>query len=341
MSRNDPYVPENLRSILDHIRSDDSSADQMEEVWELLEGASPPPSEVPNAEETWAGVRKYLEEDADVGDRRAADRDPVRSTGSRRHRWRWASAVAVALILLISVGWWRWPVSVEALPGHSVTETLPDGSTVTLNADSRLSYSRAFSTVSFLEADRRQVELQGEAYFEVESGDRPFVVRTRTADVEVLGTAFVVRSRRENQHETHVALEEGALRVTSRASSATERRLKPGQAVTMGPMGVRTGVRDTSLHRVLVWRRGGFAVTDASLPSLARSLERRYGTSIRLDASIPRSVRTAPLTLYYSQAVGVERILHDVCMERNLTYRATANGYVLERTGDTQASRIR
>lgn len=340
MSRNDPNVPENLRSILDQIRSDGESSTNIEEVWTLLDEAAPSSSELPDAEETWKGVRTHLEEDSSAEARRASDRSPVRSAWSQRRRWRWVGAVAVVLVLAVSAWWWGRPISVDTVPGTTVTHTLPDGSTVDLNADSRLSYPRTFSTISILQADRRRVELRGEAYFDIESGERPFVVRTPTAEVEVVGTAFVVRSRAENEHATHVALEEGALRVTSRASSTTDRTLEPGQAVTMGPLGVRTPVRDTSLRRVTVWRRGGFAVTKASLPSIARSLERQFGTSIRLDASIPRTIRTAPLSLYYSQQVDVEDVLHDICMARNLTYRATANGYVLGRAGDTQASRI-
>jgi ferric-dicitrate binding protein FerR (iron transport regulator) len=228
--------------------------------------------------------------------------------------------------------WWSRPVEVTTAPGTTVTRTLPDGSTVELNADTRLTYSRTFSTVSVLEADRRVVRLEGEAYFEVESGDRPFVVRTPTARVVVVGTAFSVRSRDEEGHDTHVALAEGRLRVAGASGSDTAGvALRPGQAVTLGREGPVMAVRDTSLDRVLAWRGGGFAVTAQPLPVLVRSLERRFGTSIRLDSSIPASTRRDSLTLYYSETVDAETILHDVCMARGLTYRATANGYVLSK----------
>ena len=66
--------------------------------------------------------------------------------------------------------------------------TLPDGSTVLLNADSRIYYGNDF-------ASRRELKLEGEAYFDVvKNMDKPFVIHTADMDVKVLGTAFNIRS---------------------------------------------------------------------------------------------------------------------------------------------------
>lgn len=64
---------------------------------------------------------------------------------------------------------------------------LPDGSTVWLNADSRLSYSESFGRKN------RNVRLEGEGYFEVEHGEHPFVVQTDSAQIKVLGTKFDIK----------------------------------------------------------------------------------------------------------------------------------------------------
>ena len=114
--------------------------------------------------------------------------------------------------------------------------------------------------------------------------------------------------------------------------------LRSGQAVTWGANGPRTAVHETRIDRVLAWRRGGFAVTAQPLSGLVRRLERRFGTPIRLDPSIPETTRRDSLTLYYSQAVDLETILHDVGMARNLAYRATANGYILVRNDASSSS---
>lgn len=333
MSRDSHFPPE-LRSALEQERDDEESWD-WEAAWDLLGRAAPPDDAVPDAEDTWAEVRRHIDEGgASESNRRTDDRRPRRPAArrsARRRLWRWGSAVAAALVLVLSVWWWTRPVEMAAGPGATAVRTLPDGSTVELSGDTRLSYSPRFATVSFLEADRRVVRLEGEAYFEVDAGDRPFVVETPSVNVEVLGTAFSVRSRAGEVHDAHVALSEGRLRVWRSGSPDAPLTLHPGEAATVGPDHALTAVRDTSIERILAWRRGGFAATDRSLSTLALDLERRFGRTVRLDASISEATRSDPLTLYYPQDAELEKILHDVCLARGLTYRATANGYVLAR----------
>src|SRR5690606_846815 len=67
--------------------------------------------------------------------------------------------------------------------------TLSDGTRVYLNAASEIAYSDQFSD------SLRLVSLKGEAFFEVESEDRPFVVETMETRVRVLGTSFNVNQK--------------------------------------------------------------------------------------------------------------------------------------------------
>ena len=86
---------------------------------------------------------------------------------------------------------------VHADRGERSGVTLPDGTQVKLNAESSLSYTHDFGR------ELRQVNLEGEAYFEVtRNEDKPFVVHTEYLDIEVLGTSFNVYSyERENVME--------------------------------------------------------------------------------------------------------------------------------------------
>jgi ferric-dicitrate binding protein FerR (iron transport regulator) len=340
MSRDDSNVPAELREALEQARADGDGTPDLEEMWGLLDGAAPPDEALPDADETWVGVRDHIDEGGTDGERRAEDRRPRHPASSRsvQHRLRrWGSAVVAALLLVGAVWWWAQPVDVTAVPGTTVTRTLPDGSTVELHGDTRLTYPRTLETVSVLEAERRVVRLEGEAYFEVESGTRPFIVQTPSMRVEVMGTAFTVRSRPGEADDAHVALAEGRLRVTTRADTSTNIALRPGQAVTVGTNGALTAVRDTSIERITAWRRGGFAATARPLPALAQALERRFGQPIRLSSSINAETRSDPLTLYYSQGAELETILHDVSMARGLTYRSTAQGYILAQADDRQS----
>ncbi len=75
--------------------------------------------------------------------------------------------------------------------GEHLAITLPDGSTVRLNAASKLSYKR------FFWKNNRTIHLEGEGYFEVEKGKK-FTVSTSYGTVAVLGTKFNVKSRTQS-----------------------------------------------------------------------------------------------------------------------------------------------
>jgi transmembrane sensor len=84
---------------------------------------------------------------------------------------------------------------------------LPDGSKVTLNADSRLRYKKNFGK------EYRTISLQGEAYFEVEKNpEKPFIIDLRNAEVKVLGTSFNVKAYK-GMEKIEVTVAEGKVSV--------------------------------------------------------------------------------------------------------------------------------
>ncbi len=78
-------------------------------------------------------------------------------------------------------------------PGSRSKIKLPDGSSVWINSGSKLSYANSFK------GKDREVELDGEAYFDVvKDADHPFIVHTSGIDIKVLGTAFNVKAYRSD-----------------------------------------------------------------------------------------------------------------------------------------------
>lgn len=123
-----------------------------------------------------------------------------------RYRRLWKKWIYAAAITVISIALWLYTFpgkpdadehglvadrvsEVTAKRGSRSTMILPDGSKVWLNADSRLTYNSSFNS------PMREVELEGEAYFDVvKDPTRPFIVHTSGIDVKVLGTSFNVKS---------------------------------------------------------------------------------------------------------------------------------------------------
>lgn len=109
----------------------------------------------------------------------------------RRFLGSWASYAAAAVMLIVAA-WWFWPLEqvqyYEVVKGEQLKETLPDGSSFVLNAESDLSYRKEDWS------NQRTLRLRGEAFFEVENGST-FTVATPIGQVQVLGTSFNVFAR--------------------------------------------------------------------------------------------------------------------------------------------------
>jgi ferric-dicitrate binding protein FerR (iron transport regulator) len=218
--------------------------------------------------------------------------------------------------------YWLQPVHVTAPSGSSLTITLPDGSTVTLSSRAHMRYQRAFGAWPFMAATERRVDLQGEAYFDVEPSDLSFIVETFNSRVEVLGTEFNVRSW---DAATVVTLTSGRVQVSSTLNEIESVILDtPGESTTVAELTAAPSLPEVvDLEEVLVWRTGGFVVNDQPIASVFSELERRFGVEISLQGSLPN----ARLNLFYSKPADAESILRDICITQGLRYRATQRGF--------------
>lgn len=331
-----PKLPSQLRSRLQ--QEDEEVREDLEALWQNLSHLEDDESSLPSPDETWEGIEPFLhDENSSPSSTDRRDRAPRAPSRSRRV-W-----TGVTLLLLAVAGvllWWQQPVQVDAPPGTYRTATLPDGSTVELNAGSHLSHDRGFNRLPFVDAEERVVQLSGEAYFEVAEADRPFVVTTSAARIEALGTQFNIQAWPDStESSTHVLLTEGRVRVQAREASDSGVTLQPGQAVQVDSASGVSVPRDTSAGRVLAWRQRGMAVTGEPLHRVLAILERRSGQSLSLAPSVPESKRLETLTLYYPTNAELTNILRDICVAKGLNYRPTQGGYILTQSSTESSER--
>jgi ferric-dicitrate binding protein FerR (iron transport regulator) len=142
---------------------------------------------------------------------------------SRSHYIRNMLAIAAAVTGLIFFSWWyvnrsgsdsavpeAARIETVAKPGAKSRLLLPDGSVVWLNSGSRISYPANFTD------SLREVELEGEAYFDVaKNAGHPFTVRTRDIDIKVLGTVFNVKCY-PDEDKTEATLVSGLVQVSKK-----------------------------------------------------------------------------------------------------------------------------
>ncbi|WP_043585851.1 FecR family protein [Geminisphaera colitermitum] len=155
---------------------------------------------------------------------------------------------------------------------------LEDGTRITLNAASDLSYPSAFDT------NTRVVRLTGEAFFDVaHDTGRPFIVETSTLRIKVLGTQFNVKAF-EDGTVAQVTLVTGKVEVVP---------LGPGTAhapVTLSPGMQYSMAADTGESKLLAgaaqaavgWMSNHIVWEEERLPEAMKTLERRYGVTIEL-----------------------------------------------------------
>lgn len=190
---------------------------------------------------------------------------------------------SVAAVVLLCVSVWAaylllQPVAVQTVStlAETRTITLPDGTSVTLNHYSSLSYPERF------QSNEREVELSGEAYFEV-SKDRkhPFIVQTEAVDVRVLGTHFNVDAYRDNP-DVRTTLLSGSVAVSNKNRS--ERIvLKPNEIAIYNKVEQKLTCRMLeNAKNEISWRHGEFIFDDLPLQDIVRELSNSFGTTIHI-----------------------------------------------------------
>jgi transmembrane sensor len=195
----------------------------------------------------------------------------------------WAVAACISfLVAVVAVLEFQGKFGIEddgpsiAMYSTSASEhrviTMSDGSRVRLNENSQIEIPE------FFQPDQREVWLEGEAFFEINSDEnRQFVVHAHETEVQVLGTAFMVRAARDSPR-TMVAVREGKVAFGSSAGTPESRAILEGNMI--GFFDRETSVLDVeemAVTNYLTWMHGRVMFQRVSFPDVLRQLEHIYG----------------------------------------------------------------
>lgn len=156
--------------------------------------------------------------------------------------------------------------------------TLPDGSVVTLNSNSKLVFPKKFK------GDTREVTIEGEAFFDVKSNpEKPFIINAGNAQVKVVGTSFNVSAYPEAEL-VEVVVETGKVQVISKNSlafaDANEIFLIPGEKGTLFNSTSIIEKSENSNPNYLAWKTHDFVFDDIPLDEVFKCLEKTYHVNI-------------------------------------------------------------
>ena len=206
---------------------------------------------------------------------------------------RWQLVAGLALLLgagFVFAKTWLFKAQEHALTYASADGRrqiqLPDGSTVWLNAHSRLRYTGAGPAPAH---GLRAVQLTGEAYFEVQHNpDRPFIVSTATARVRVTGTAFNVRAYAA-EDSVEVSVTHGRVWLTH-VSAADSVQLTAGTRAALraadapGRIAARLQSQPAADPNFRAWQTDTLRFADVPVAQVARTLQANFGTAVLLSS---------------------------------------------------------
>lgn len=168
---------------------------------------------------------------------------------------------------------------VSTARGERASVTLPDGTTVSLNSESRLGYfPKAYNK------EERKISFNGEGYFQVcKNREVPFVIDARGLQVKVLGTKFNLRAR-EDQKTAELALEEGSVWLGATKSNKNV-VLRPLQkAILDQSTGNILVIAENDIKKISAWRHGNMVFRNTEFAEVIRAIEKNYGVTIEIAA---------------------------------------------------------
>ncbi|SOD11457.1 FecR family protein [Pedobacter xixiisoli] len=212
----------------------------------------------------------------------------------------WLSGVAACLACFAYGSWYFYSdITVTTKYGEQKVLVLPDGSKVRLNANSSISYARAFNWNT-----SRQVTIDGEAYFEVKhlnqnpddikTGER-FVAEGKKLRVEVLGTTFNLKSR---PNVNQVTLVSGKVKVKS-IVTGEEKILKPGEFARLATNSKFVVNGTATVAPQLSWKENKLLMAQTRVGDIIAEFENLYGFKVILpdtsmaDKRIDGTISTA------------------------------------------------
>ncbi|GAB4196927.1 MAG: FecR domain-containing protein [Thermoflexibacter sp.] len=225
-------------------------------------------------------------------------------------------AAAVVILLGVSTIWYlvtKQNVEQVAFVTKEKTDSLllADGTQIFVNRESKITYPKKFSEKT------RRVKLEGEAFFQVQSDkEKPFIVETQSVEIQVIGTAFNVKSAFALQR-TEVVVQEGKVLVRSGKDSVY---LNAGEQVTVEKDRIqrKESIQDKNF---LAYKTRLLVFEKASLSEVIAKINALYATEIILKN---KALENCPITVIFNDA-SIEEII-DIITQTHQGLRVSKEG---------------
>lgn len=281
-----------LKELFERFLQDQCTPAEVEELFSIINKGPVSDELDPFLDDVWAKLETYPSLEG-VHSRRlfqkikakTAERRPVR----KRHKWLVPLRVAAAIALIAAVAGIlsireEAPEKIHFItkatePGQRASYLLPDGSRVTLNTGSSITFPGRFNE------GVRSVKLAGEAFFEVtRDTEHPFIIQSSGIKTSVLGTSFNIRAYQGQNIEVTVAT--GKVQVESLFKSASGDDqvvvLTPNKQAVYDPAHNSLTQSSVDINKFMAWNAKELILQNTSLVDAIFMLEKRFDQKIIL-----------------------------------------------------------
>ncbi|GAA4298676.1 FecR family protein [Aestuariibaculum suncheonense] len=192
---------------------------------------------------------------------------------------------------------------------------LPDGTKVWLNSATSLEFPERFV------GDQRVVTLKGEAYFDVTKSNRPFIVKTNSTDVTVLGTQFNVSSYDDDSYFSST-LVEGSVALTSKLKDHSSTILSPGERAILDKKNSNIEVASVDAGIYTAWKDGKFYFERERLDQILVKMSRWYNVDVFIEND---KLKEETFTGVAYKDKPIEYLLEMISKTTKVNYKLTKN----------------
>lgn len=283
------------------------------EIFEQLNiswSVSTPPTYTPNTDKALEIVSERLDDRKQVG-------LPIRRM-----------SIAIAAVIFIAVGLfglYRTQSDTEEIVLLSLNEAepaeyvLPDGSTITMNKGSMLTYPEEFSK------NERRITFKGEAYFSISSDEkRPFIIESGNTETTVVGTEFNLISRADTM--VQVIVTEGKVALSLKENTEEEIFIEPGQVGEFLAGGGGLEKRKNRDRNFLSWKSGILQFDNQDIKSALAQISRHYNVDMVIDND---EFNNLTFTAVFND-LSIEEVTESLQLILDVEINQNGNTYVLK-----------
>ncbi len=293
---------------------------EIEKIWLKTGKLSPKPVFV-DVDKAWNKISNKIDE-----------KKTINFNSRRKTVMQFSFGIAASLIIILGIFFiYKFNIQeVEMLTlvntKNILTDTISDGTIISLNKNSKLTYPEKFS------GDERRIKLEGEAFFDVKRNDeKPFIIETNEGYIQVLGTSFNVRTDTISK-EVIVYVKTGKVRLyfVDNKNDTSDVYLTAGEKGILNKQ-KRKAAKDTFSNtkeqaNEIFWVNKTLIFDDTKLSDVINILEKKYKVNIEIyNADLNNEILNTSF-----EDETIEQILEIISITFNASFSKENNTFILK-----------